>query len=164
MAWRKDRSFSAHGSKFDFRSLFAFHKPTRGRVLVQLCTELVVFLGPISHRGHLTALISAFNIQVESPSQHLFSLQPSLSLCDHFLCHLIDSLVRQRRKHSFFLGRSQIQRTHCSSFPQLVDSAYLKQLCAFLPTQGVHAPPSLLQPVSTSSLSLFIQHFLHFSM
>ena len=61
-----------HGSKFDFRSLFAFDEPTRGRVLVQLCAELVVFLGPVSSRGHLTALISAFNIQVESPSQHLF--------------------------------------------------------------------------------------------
>jgi len=61
-----------HGSKFDFRSLFAYHEPTRGRVLVQVCAEPVVFLGPISSRRHLTALISAFNIQVESPSQHLF--------------------------------------------------------------------------------------------
>ena len=43
-----------------------------GDVLVQLCAELVVFLGSVSYRGHLTALISAFNIQVESPSQHLF--------------------------------------------------------------------------------------------
>jgi len=60
-----------HGSKFDIRSLFAFHEPTRGRVLVQLCAELVAFPGPISYRGHLTALISAFNIQVESPSQHI---------------------------------------------------------------------------------------------
>jgi len=73
LAWRNDRSFSAHGSKFDFRPLFAYHEPTRGRVLVQLCAELVVFLGPISSRGHLTALISAFNIQVESPSQQLFA-------------------------------------------------------------------------------------------
>jgi len=61
-----------HGSKFDFRPLFAYHEPTRGRVLVQLCAELVVFLGPISARGHLTALISAFNTQVEPPSQHFF--------------------------------------------------------------------------------------------
>ena len=30
-----------------------------------------------------------------------FLLQHSLSPCDHCLCHLIDSLVRQRRKHSF---------------------------------------------------------------
>ena len=62
-----------HGSKFAFRPLFAYHEPTRGRVLVQLCAELVVFLGPISYRGHLTALISAFNIQVASPSQQLFA-------------------------------------------------------------------------------------------
>jgi len=91
-----------HGSKFDFRPLFAYYEPTRGRVLVQLCAELVVFLGPISSRGHLThtPLISALNIQVESPSQQL---QHSLSPCDHFECHLIDSLVRQRRKHSFSL-------------------------------------------------------------
>ena len=62
-----------NGSKFGFPPLFAYHEPTRGRVLVQLCAELVVFLGPISYRGHLTALISAFNIQVESPSQQLFA-------------------------------------------------------------------------------------------
>jgi len=61
-----------HSSKYDFRPLFTYHEPTRERVLVQLCAQLVVFLGPISSRGHLTALISAFNIQVESPSQHLF--------------------------------------------------------------------------------------------
>ena len=74
-------------------------------MLVQLCAELVVFLGPISY--------------------------------------LIDSLVRQRRKHSLFLGRSESQRTHFSGFPQLVDGSYLKQLCAFLPPQGSHVPPSL---------------------
>ena len=65
--------FSDAMSKFDFRPLFAYHDPTRGRVLVQLCAELVVFLGTILSRGHLTALISAFNIQVEPPSQHLFA-------------------------------------------------------------------------------------------
>jgi len=37
-----------HSSKFDFRPLFTYHEPTRGRVLVQLCAELVIFLGPIS--------------------------------------------------------------------------------------------------------------------
>jgi len=146
LAWRKTVHSLPHDSKFDFRPLFTYHEPTRGRVLVQLCAELVVFLGPISSRGHLTALISAFNIQVESPSQHRFSLQHSLSPCDHFLCHLIDSLVRQRRKHSFFLGRSQSQRTDFSGFPQLVDGAYLKQLFAFLTKQGSHAPPWLFRP------------------
>ena len=53
----------------------------------------------------------------------IISLQHSLSPCDHFPCHLIDSLVRQRDKHSFFLGWSQSQRTHFSGFPQLVDGS-----------------------------------------
>jgi len=79
LAWRKTVHSLPHDSKFDFRPLFTYHEPTRGRVLVQLCAELVVFLGPISSRGNLTALISAFNIQAESPSQHRFSLQHSLS-------------------------------------------------------------------------------------
>jgi len=52
------------------------------------------------------------------------------------------------------LWRSQRQRTHFSGFPQLVDGYHLKQLCAFLPTQGSHIPPS-----STSSLSSFLRNF-----
>ena len=44
----------------------------------------------------------------------------------------VPTLFRQRRKHSFFLGRSQNQWTHFSGFPQPVDGSYLKQLCAFL--------------------------------
>jgi len=72
LAWRKDRSVSAARLAVWFSTSFAYHEPTRGRVPVQLCAELVVFLDPISARGHLTALISAFNIQVEPPSQHLF--------------------------------------------------------------------------------------------
>jgi len=141
-----------HGSKFDFRPLFAYHEPTRGRVLVQLCDELVVSYCidfSVQHSSRTTLSAS-------------FSLQHSLSPCDHFLCHLIDSFVRQRHKHSFYLGRSQSQRTHFSGFPQLLDGAYLKQLYVFSPTQGSHAPPSLLQPVSTSSLPLSQRHFLHF--
>ena len=129
---------------------------------VQLCAELVVFLDPISARGHLSCIDFSVQHSSRTTLSASFSLQHSLSPCDHFQCHLIDSLVRQRRKHSFFRGRSQSQQTHFSGFPQLVDGAYLKQLYAFSPKQGSHAPPSLLQPVSTSSLPLSQRHFLHF--
>ena len=124
-------------------------------MLVQLCTELVVFLGPISHRGHLSCI--DFSVQHSSriSISASFSLQPSLSPCDHFQCHLIDSLVRQRRKHSFSLEDLKSANAF-SGFPQLVDGSYLKQLCVFFPAPGRHAPPSLTSArlnVITTALS-----------
>jgi len=81
-----------NGSKFGFPPLFAYHKPTRGRVFVQLCAELVVFLGPISYRGHLTALISPF--------QHSSRISLSATFSQHSLSHATTFNVIQLT-HSF---------------------------------------------------------------
>ena len=48
-----------------------------------------------------------------------------------------------------FRSRSQSQRTQFSGFPRLSDDSHLKQLCAFLPTQGSQ---------TLSFYYLFIQH------
>ena len=130
-----------HCSKFDFRSLFAFHEPTRGRVLVQLCAELVVFVDPISYRGHLIALISAFNIQVESPSQHIFRC--NTVPCDHSQMSFNWLTLSTASQAQLFLWKISKWANAFSGFPRLVDGSYLKQLCVFSPAQGSHAPPSL---------------------
>jgi len=111
-----------HGSKFNFRSLFAYyHEPTGGasaRPGVRWACRLSWPDFPPR-----TPYCIDFSIQHSSrtPLSATFSLQHSLSPCDHFQCYLLDSVFQQRRKHSFFLGRSQSKWTHFSGIPQLVE-------------------------------------------
>jgi len=131
-----------YGSKFDVPPLFAYHEPTRGRVLVYLCAELVVFLGPISYRGHCTALISAFNIQVESPSQHLFRCNIVLSPCDHFQMSF-NWLTLSTASQAQLFPR-MISKSANALFRFLTTSEWLlpETTLRFFPAQGRHAPPS----------------------
>jgi len=100
-AWWKNLVHSLlYGSRFAFRPISAYHEATRGRVLVQLCAELI-FLGPFSYGEHPTALVSAFQHSSRISLSVYCSLQHSLSRCDHFKCRLIDSLIRHRRKRNF---------------------------------------------------------------
>jgi len=156
LAWRKDSSFSAVRLKVSFSTSLRLpraYSRASARPAVRWACRL-------SWPDFLPRTPYCIDFSVQHSSRislsASFSLQHSLSPCDHFPCHLIDSLVRQRHKHSFFLGRSQSQRTHFSGFPQLVDGSYLKQLCAFFPAQGRHVPPSLTSArlnVITTALS-----------
>ena len=124
-------------------------------MLVQLCTELVVFLGPISYRGHLSCI--DFSVQHSSriSISASFSLQPSLSPCDHFQCHLIDSLVRQRRKHSFSLEDLKVSE-RIFRFPTTSGWLLPETTLPFFPAPERHAPSSLTSAclnVITTALS-----------
>jgi len=143
LAWRKDCSFSAALLEVCFSTplrLPRAYSRASARPAVRWACRL-------SWPDFLPMTPYCIDFSVQHSSRISFSahssLQHSQSPCDHFQCHLIDSLVRLRRKNSFFFGRSQSQRTHFSGFPQLVDGSYLKHLCALLPAQGNHAPPSL---------------------
>ena len=52
-----------YGSRFGFRSLFAYQDQTRGWVLVQLYSGNVVFLGPLSLKEYQMHRVQCFNIQ-----------------------------------------------------------------------------------------------------
>jgi len=52
-----------YGSKFGLRPLFAYQDQTRGRVLVQLDSGNVVFLGPPSLEEYRMHRVQRFNIQ-----------------------------------------------------------------------------------------------------
>jgi len=52
-----------YGSKFGLRPLFAYQDQTRGRVLVQLYSGNVVFLGPLSLEEFQMHRVQRFNIQ-----------------------------------------------------------------------------------------------------
>jgi len=161
LAWRKDRSFFAVRLEVWFSislRLPRAYSRASARPAVR-CACRLSWPDFISR----TPYCIDFSIQVESPSQHRFRCNIVWVHATIFKCHLIDSLARQRRKHSFFFWRSQSQRTPFSGFPQLVDGSYLKQLCVFF-TCKRKSRSSLVNfsPFQRHRLSLFQRLFLHF--
>jgi len=86
LAWQEDCSFSTVRLEDWFSTSLRLPRGYSRASAHPAVRWAFDFLGPISYRGHHTALISAFNIQVESPSQHLF-------LCNMVWAHAITSYV-----------------------------------------------------------------------
>jgi len=102
LAWRKDCSFSAVRFEVCFStSLLLPRAYWRASARPAVCWACRLSWPDFLPR---TPYCIDFSIQHSSriSLSTSFSLQHSLSPCDRFLCHLIDSLVRQRRKHSIF--------------------------------------------------------------
>jgi len=64
-----------YGSKFGLRPLFDYQNQTRGRVLVQLYSGNVVFLGPPSLEEYQMHRFQRFNIQCRIYTYIIYTLQ-----------------------------------------------------------------------------------------
>ena len=112
LAWRKDCSFSAERLEVCFSTSLrlprAYSRASARPAVRWACRLSRPDFSP------RTPYCIDFSVQHSSRISRSasFSLQHSLSPYDHFLCHLLDSLVRQGRKHSFSLeDRKVSERT-----------------------------------------------------